>query len=324
MRRIVVNEHGGPERLEVIESAEELRPGPGELLVDVEAVGVNYLDVYQRKGGGLHPAPVPFTPGLEGVGRIRAMGRETDGPFSVGHRVAWIDVPGSYADQLLVPVSRAVPLEESLTAEQGLLFQALTAQYQATEYRDLKPGDRVLVHAAAGGVGHLLVQWLKHLGAWVVGTTSSEEKAASVRALGADAVINYGRSYEFLDEVKSLTAGRGVVLAFDSIGAATFASTVKALDRGGTAVACGWASGVAPAIEPSDLTDKCLRVAGGSVFTYTADTEELRRRAAQVVDGFSAGWLRVAESSAFELERASDAHRAIEGRSTKGKLYLVP
>jgi NADPH2:quinone reductase len=327
MRRVVIQAHGGPEQLVLASSGEEPRPGPGQLLVDVEVAGLNYLDVYQRKGGGLHPVPVPFTPGLEGIGRVKRVGDKVESePFapSEGMRVAWIDVPGSYAEQVLVPASRAIVIPDSLTLAEGLLFQPLTAQYLATEYRDVQPGDRVLVHAAAGGVGHLLVQWLKHLGAWVVGTTSSEEKAASVRALGADAVINYGRNYDFLDELLSLTHGRGVDLAFDSVGAATFEATIASLARGGTAVACGMASGPATAVDPGLLTAKSLRIAGGNVFAYTADPAELRQRAAKVVEGLTGGWLRIGDSTAYGLAQASDAHRAIEARGTRGKLYLVP
>jgi NADPH2:quinone reductase len=324
MRRIVIDAYGGPEQLVIATSEEQLKPGRAQVLVDVEAAGVNYIDVYQRKGGGSHPTALPFTPGLEGVGRVRAVGEGVEDPPRLGQRVAWIDAPGSYAEQLLLPAQRTIPVPDTLTGAQALLFQGLTAQYLATEYRNIQPGDRVLVHAAAGGVGHLLVQWLKHLGAWVVGTVSSEEKAASVLALGADVVINYGKSYDFLDRLLLLTAGEGVNLAFDSVGKETFLSTVRALARGGTAVACGWASGPAPAINPAVLTEKGLRIAGGSVFAYTAEPQELLRRSAEVVNGYTAGWLKIGDSTRYALERASEAHQAIEGRRTKGKLYVTP
>jgi NADPH2:quinone reductase len=244
MRRIVINAYGGPEQLAIATFDEQLKPGRAQILVAVEAAGVNYIDVYQRKGGGSHPAALPFTPGLEGVGRVRAVGEGVEDPPRVGQRVAWMDAPGSYAEQLLLPAQRAIPIPDTLTGAQALLFQGLTAQYLATEYRNVQPGDRVLVHAAAGGVGHLLVQWLKHLGAWVVGTVSSEEKG--------------------------------------------------------------------------------LRIAGGSVFAYTAEPHELLRRSAEVVNGYTAGWLKVGDSTSYELDRASEAHQAIEGRHTKGKLYLTP
>jgi NADPH:quinone reductase len=200
MRRIRVSAFGGPEQLTLDQAPDTMPPGPGQILVDVEAAGINYLDVYQREGSG--GVQLPYTPGLEGVGRVRELAERTTSTahaLRVGERVAWIDVPGSYAGQVIMPADRAILIPDSLTTAQGLLFQALTAQYLVTEYRDVRPGDRVLVHAAAGGVGQLLVQWLKHLGAWVVGTTSSEAKTAIVRAAGADAAVNYGHDYVFVD-----------------------------------------------------------------------------------------------------------------------------
>ncbi|WP_454619808.1 quinone oxidoreductase family protein [Bradyrhizobium cenepequi] len=325
MRHVTVNAFGGPEQLVVKSMTEPLRPGLGQLLVEVEASGVNYMDVYQRNGMGNRP--LPYTPGLEGVGRVREVGEGIDdasGALSIGRRVAWINVPGSYADQVIVPAAQAIPVPDSFATAQALLFQAITAQYLVSEYRTVRPGDRVLVHAAAGGVGGLLVQWLKHLGAWVVGTTSNDAKAATVRALGADAVINYGRDYAFLDELKSLTDRRGVDLAFDSVGAATFAASLEGLARGGTVVLSGSASGRPPAIDPMDLINPCTRVAGGSLFSYVADPAELQRRAGAVVDAIRAGWLRMGDGTAYDLERVADAHRAIEGRGTQGKLYLRP
>jgi NADPH2:quinone reductase len=289
------------------------------LLVDVAACGVNYLDVYQRSGR--YKLPLPYTPGFEGVGRVRQIG-EGAGGFTVGQRVAWINALGSYASQVVVPAAQAIAVPDQFTTAQALLFQSLTAQYLVTEYRDVRPGDRVLVHSAAGGVGLLLVQWFKHLGAWVVGTTSSDAKAATARAAGADAVINYGYNYEFLDELRSITAGRGVDLAFDGAGAATLESTLKGLVRGGTAVSIGSASGPAPAIRPEQLISQCIRLGAGSVFSYTADAAELQHRAGAVIEGIRAGWLRVDEGKAYPLESATQAHRDIESRDTQGKLYL--
>ena len=236
MQRVIVKALGGPENLALDVAPDLPLPAAGEVLVDVEAAGVNFLDINLRRGAGVHALPVPFTPGLEGVGRIRAVGPSVE--LSVGQRVAWVNVRGSYASQLTIRAELVVAVPESVSITQALLFQALTAQYLATEYRVIRPGDRVLVHAAAGGVGQLLVQWLKHLGAWVVGTTSSAEKAEVARSAGANAVINYGHEYEFLDELLKLTEGRGVDLAFDSVGASTFANTVKGLALGGTAVCC--------------------------------------------------------------------------------------
>jgi NADPH2:quinone reductase len=320
-RRALVRALGGPEQLTLETTDDTPRIGRDQLLVDVEACGVNYLDVYQRSG--THKVPLPYTPGFEGVGRICEPGEAASG-FRIGQRIAWINVLGSYASQVAVPTDRAIPVPDQFTATQALMFQGLTAQFLVTEYRDIRPGDRVLVHSAAGGVGRLLVQWCKRLGAWVVGTTSSDAKAATVRTAGADAVINYGASYEFLGELKSLTGGKGVDLAFDGIGAATLESTLQALARGGTAVSIGSTSGPRPAIRPEQLIPQCIRLAGGSVFSYTADPAELQRRAGAVIEGIRAGWLRVHEGKAYPLESAAEAHRDLESRATQGKLYLVP
>ncbi|HLH38723.1 MAG TPA: zinc-binding dehydrogenase [Bryobacteraceae bacterium] len=173
-------------------------------------------------------------------------------------------------------------------------------------------------------MGQLLVQWCKHLGAWVVGTVSSDAKAAAVRTAGADAVINYGGDYNFLDEALSLTDGKGVDLAFDAVGAATLANTIKALAKGGTAISYGSASGRPPAIETSQLAPKCARLAVGALFTYIADASELQTRAAHVVDAIRSGWLRMGQGTAYPLARVAESHGDIEGRGTQGKLYLTP
>lgn len=323
MQRAIVNVFGGPDQLTVKEVTEPLPPGPGQLLIDVEAAGVNYLDVYQRKG--LSAVSLPFAPGLEGVGRVREIGKGVArDSLAVGDRVAWINSSGSYASQVLVPAAEAIPVPKEFKTTEALLFQGITAQYLVSEYRMVRPGDRVLVHAAAGGVGQLLVQWLKHLGAWVVGTASSDAKADAARAAGADAVINYGKDYAFLEELLSLTGGNGVDLAFDAVGAATLATTLKALGKGGTAVSYGSASGPAPAIDPRQLVPKCTRLAGAALFTYVADPSELQRRAAVVVEAIQSGWLRMGEGTAYALADVAEAHRAIEGRGTQGKLYLTP
>jgi NADPH2:quinone reductase len=320
---VIVRAFGDPEQLTLETGAETPQVGAGQLLVDVEAAGINYIDVYQRIGGN-HRLPLPFTPGLEGVGRVHAVGEGVDGGPEVGQRVAWINTIGSYASQVVIPATQAIPVPDTFTPVQALFFQSLTAQYLVSEYRDIQPSDRVLVHSAAGGVGLLLVQWFKHLGAWVVGTTSSDAKAATIRAAGADAVINYGQDYTFLDELLALTDGQGVVLAIDGVGAATLASTLKGLARGGTAVSIGGASGPSPTISPGQLTEKCIRLAGGSVISYTADPAELQRRAAAVIAAIQVGWLKLDEGIVYDLGHAADAHRAIEGRGTQGKLYLTP
>lgn len=326
MRKVVLNEFGGPENLQV-ETAEDLTAGPAEVLVEVEAAGINFLDVTQRSGASaVHLVKLPMVPGLEGVGRLLALGEgvsESD-DIKIGARVAWMDGRGSYASQAVIPADRVVPIPDDFTLSQGLIFQALTAHYLIHEYRDIQPGDRVLVHAASGGVGQLLVQWLKHLGAWVVGTVSTEEKAKAVRALGADAAVVYGRDYDFKDQVKELTDGKSIDLAFDGLGEKTLLNTIATLGRGGTVVAIGAASGPIPTVQPTMLTPLGLRLAGGSVFSYVADPAELRKRAADIVEGVQEGWLKLENATGYALEDAAKAHADLEGRRAKGKLYLKP
>jgi NADPH:quinone reductase len=318
MQKILVTEHGGPEVLKSA-SVDVPHPQAGQVVVDVEAAGINYLDVYQRQG--YVNMPVPYTPGLEGVGKIRELGPSVEG-LKAGSRVAWINSLGSYADQISLPAVQAIPVPETFSISEALLFQGVTAQYLLAEYRTIRPGDIALVHAAAGGVGQLLVQWLKHLGAIVIGTASNEEKLSTVRALGADHTVNYSNG--FLDSVMDLTQGRGVDLALDAVGATTFADTVKSLAPRGTAIAYGQASGLAPDVQVLPLLFKAARVAGASIFVYIGDAKEMQSRAAEVIRGIQEGWLRIGTTTNFALGDAAAAHRAIEGRTTQGKLALIP
>lgn len=319
MRKVVINEIGGPEQLKLIDD-DAPKAGQNEIVVNVEAAGINYVDVYQRKG--IWPLPLPYTPGLEGVGTVAALGPGVDG-LKIGERIAWVNGLGSYAEQVELPATQAIRLPESFGISEGLLFQAITAQYLIHEYRNIAPGDTVLVHAASGGVGQLLVQWLKHLGARVIGTVSSKEKAATVKVLGADEVINYS-SGEFLPEILQLTKGRGVDLAFDAVGQATLKDTVEALAARGTAVSYGSASGYPPAIEAYKLIPTAKRLAGASIFAYIADPAELQFRSGVAVEAIRAGWLKIAPATEYQLEHAGDAHRDIESRRTQGKLLLRP
>jgi NADPH:quinone reductase len=320
MKQVLVSKTGGPEVLEVM-SVDSPLPKRGEVLVDVEAAGVNYIDVYQRNGAVDYQSG-PFVPGFEGVGTIRKRGTGVQS-LEVGTRVAWINAPGSYAEQIALPAEQAIVIPTSFTIDEAMLFQGVTAQYLLAEYRDIKPGDVVLVHAAAGGVGQFLIQWLKRLGAVLIGTASTEEKLRTVRALGADYTINYGNG-QFLEAVLDITKGRGVDVAFDAVGATTFASTVKALAPRGIAVAYGQASGVAPDVQIYPLILKGARVAGASIFTYIEDPAEMQRRAAELICGIEEGWLSALTTTHFPLHEAAAAHRAIESRGTQGKLSLIP
>ena len=318
MHKIVIERPGGPH---VLELREQKPPaiGAAQILVDVEAAGINYLDVYLRDGSLDFTAP--FTPGFEGVGVISAVGSGVTG-LQPGERIAWINHLGSYAAQVALPVQQAIVLPHGFSLANSLLFQGVTAQYLLSEYRAIHPGDVVLVHAAAGGVGQVLVQWLKHLGAMVIGTASSEEKLRTIRALGADHAVDYRNG--FLDAVLALTNGRGVDLAFDAVGATTFSFTFKALAKRGMAVAYGQASGVAPDVQVYPLILKGARVAGGDLFGYIDDPEEMQMRAAAVIKAIQDGWLSMGEVTQFPLSDAAAAHAAIEGRGTQGKLALIP
>lgn len=319
MRKVQIDQIGGPEQLKLVD-APTPKVGPGELLVEVEAAGINYVDVYQRKG--IYALPLPYTPGLEGVGHVVALGNGVTG-LALGDRIAWINGIGTYAEQIVLPAEQAIQIPKAFTLNEGLLFQAVTAQYLVAEYRSINPGDTVLVHAAAGGVGQLLVQWLKHLGARVIGTVSTDEKAATIKQLGADFVINYAAT-PFLPEVKRLTEGRGVDLAFDAVGQTTLKDTVDALAPRGTAVSYGSASGIPPAIEPFTLIPQAKRLAGGSIFAYINNPKELQARSAAVIDAIEAKWLKLGEATEYSLDQAAGAHRAIESRKTQGKLLLRP
>lgn len=319
MKKIVMDENGGPEVLHVVDAG-HLQPKPGTLLVRVEATGVNFLDVYQRKG--IYEMPKPFTPGLEGAGEVVALGAGTEG-FALGDRVAWINVPSSYASQIVVPVAKVVKLPEHFPSSQGLLFQAVTAQYLVAEYGNLKPGKTVLVHAAAGGVGQLLVQWLKHLGTEVIATASAADKLETVRALGADHLINY-KEEDFVAKIMEITGGRGVDVAYDSVGKVTLSKTIDALTVRGSAVTFGFASGPAEPIEPSKLVDPAKRLEGASIMSYIADDMELQQRLKAVLNGMEQGWLKLGGGKAYALADAAQAHRDLEARGTQGKLYLVP
>ncbi len=319
MQKIVMEQNGGPEVLRLIE-AEEPRLEPDELQVSVAAAGLNFLDVYQRKG--VYEMPKPFTPGLEGVGEVIAIGNNAKN-FVIGDRVAWINVPGSYASHLSLPSAKCVKLPKGLKDYEGLLFQAVTAQYLIAEYSQIQPGTTVLVHAAAGGVGQLLVQWVKHLGGTVIATASSTDKLETVRALGADHLINY-KDEDFLAGVMEITNGKGVNLAFDSVGKATLAKTIEALATRGSAVTFGFASGPADPIEPSKLVDPAKRLEGASITAYIADDAEMQQRCKAVLEGIDQGWLTFGKGKEYKLADAAQAHRDIEGRETQGKLYLIP
>jgi NADPH2:quinone reductase len=319
VRAVVVTRLGGPEVLEVRDEPTP-RAGAGELLVDVEAAGVNYRDVYERRGRyGNSP---PFVAGVEGGGTVAAVGDDVEG-FSVGERVAWVSAQGSYAEQVVVDAARAVAVPDGVSSElaAAALLQGMTAQYLASSTYAVRPGDDVLVHAVGGGVGALLVQVVKMRGGRVIGTTSTDGKAQRARELGADEVIGYEG---FADRVRELTGGRGVAVVYDGVGSATFDGSIAALRPRGSLVLFGAASGPVPPFDPMRLED------GGSLFLtrpslrhYTASREDLAARAGEVFGWIANGRLAVHVGGRYPLDEARRAHEDLEGRRTSGKLLLM-
>jgi len=322
MKRIVVESFGGPEVLRVADVPEPA-PGPGELAVRVEAAGVNFIDVYHRTG--LYPNDLPVTPGLEGAGQVTAVGPGSGG-FQPGDRVAWTSVPGSYAEVALVPAAKAVAVPDGVDTRTAaaVMLQGMTAHYLCRSTFVLEAGHTCLVHAAAGGVGLLLVQMAKARGARVIGTVSTEEKAALAREAGADDVILYTRE-DFLEATKRLTGGRGVDVVYDSVGFDTFLKGFDALRPRGMMVLFGQSSGPVAPLDPQILSRKgSLFLTRPTLFVYTADRESLEWRARDVLGDVAAGRLKVRVGATWPLAEAADAHRALEGRKTTGKVLLIP
>jgi NADPH2:quinone reductase len=322
MKAIRVEAFGGPDTLRLAEVPDPF-PESGEILVRVEAAGVNFIDTYHRTG--LYPNPLPFVPGLEGAGVVTARARDVE-LFREGDRVAWSSAIGSYAESLRLPAQKAVAIPDgtdSRTAAAAML-QGMTAQYLSASTFPLASGMSCLVHAAAGGVGLLLVQMAKRRGAHVIGTVSTEAKAALAREAGADHVILYTQE-DFLAEVKRLTNGRGVDVVYDGVGKDTAMKSLDCLAPRGMMVFYGNASGPAPAIDPLLLSQKgSLFLTRPMLFHHIADRQSLEARAGDVLTAIAQGQLKVRIDQAFPLAEAALAHRRLEGRQSTGKLLLVP
>jgi NADPH2:quinone reductase len=321
MQAIRVHHVGGPEvlRLEDVPTPE---PGPGQALVHVEAIGVNFIDCYHRTG--LYTLPLPFVPGQEAAGRVLKLGPGVSG-LRVGDRVAYAGAPGSYAEAAVVPAEKLVPVPEQLEARTAAatMLQGMTAHYLATGTYPLKPGDTALVHAAAGGVGLLLIQIAKLKGARVFGTVSTPEKARLAREAGADEVIRYTEQ-DFEAEVMRLTAGRGVNVVYDSVARSTFDKSLNCVGRRGVLALFGQSSGPVPPFDPARLAKNGVYLTRPSLTHYTASREELLQRSGEVLDWVMSGRLTVRIHQVLPLAKAADAHRMLEGRQTTGKLLLLP
>lgn len=322
MHAIRVHTTGEAEQM-VYEEVPTPEPGAGEVLVKVAAIGLNFIEVYQRKGQ--YTQPLPFTPGSEVAGMVTALGAGVTG-FAVGDAVATVNAAGSYAEYTLVPAAKLVrvPAGMDLNLAAAAMLQGMTAHYLLYSTFVLKAEDTLLVHAAAGGVGLLLVQMAKRIGARVFGTVGSEEKAALARAAGADEVIFY-KQEDVAAAVKQYTNGRGVDVVYDSVGADTFEGSLNSLRPRGYLVLFGQSSGPVPPFNPQILNAKgSLFLTRPSLFHYVATPDELAWRAGEVLGWIQAGQVNIRIDRTFPLAAAAAAHRALEARETAGKVLLIP
>jgi len=320
MKAIRVHAVGGPEVL-VLEETPSPRPGPKEALVRLTAAGVNFIDIYHRIG--LYPLPLPFTPGNEGAGVVEAVGPDVS-EVKPGDRVAYAMATGSYAELAVVPAWRLVPIPDTVSFESAAaaMLQGMTAHYLAHSTFPLAPGHQALVHAAAGGVGLLLVQMAKKRGARVLGTVSTEAKADAARSAGADVVIRYTEE-DFEAAARRETDGRGLDVVYDSVGKTTFDKSLRSLRPRGLLALYGQSSGPVPPFDPGELAKRgSLFLTRPSLAHYNLDRAELLERASDVLSWMERGELEVKIDRVLPLAQAAEAHRLLESRQTSGKLVL--
>jgi NADPH2:quinone reductase len=322
MKAIRVQRTGGPEVMELADVPMP-RPKAGEAVVKVSVAGVNSIDGHFRDGS--LRTPLPFIPGQEGAGVVTEVGPQAK-TVKVGDRVAWSGVLGSYAEYVVSPEEHLVPVPAELTDEQAAaaMMHGLTAHYLANDAHKLKAGETALVHAAAGGVGLLLVQMARAIGARVIGTASSEEKAALAREAGANEVIIFTRQ-DFEAEVKRLTGGKGVDVVYDGVGKATFEKNLNVMRLRGMLVLYGMSSGPVPPVDPAKLSEKgSLYMARTTLAHFTATREELLARTGALFAMIAAGRLKLRIAKTYPLAEAAQAHRDMEARKVAGKLLLLP
>lgn len=321
MKAIQIQELGGPEQLKLVDIPDP-EPGPAQALIELHAAGVNFIDVYLRTG--LYKADLPFVPGNEGAGVVRSIGSEVNN-VSVGDRVAYAMSRGSYAQLAAVPAQFLVKLPDDISFEQGAaaMLQGMTAHYLTHSTFPLQAGQTALVHAAAGGVGALIVQMAKKRGARVFGTAGSEAKLKIASEAGCDAVIDY-TTQDFEEEIKTLTDGKGVHVVYDSVGATTFLKGLNVLHPRGTMVLFGQSSGPVRPLDPNVLNGKgSLFLTRPSLGHYIATAAELEWRAGDIFMGIADGSLKLRIDRTFALADAAQAHRDLEARKTAGKLLLT-
>ena len=322
MKAIRVHASGGPEVL-AYEDVPEPGPKPGEAVVRIDAAGVNFIDTYQRSGA--YKIPLPCVLGQEGAGTVTGVAPGVTG-VKAGDKVAWTGILGSYAESHAVPADRLVALPAGVTTRQGaaIMLQGMTAHYLATSTYPLKAGDTCLVHAGAGGVGLLLTQSAKLRGARVITTVSTDEKAKLSREAGADHVVLY-TSQDFEEEVKTITGGKKVQVVYDSVGRTTFDKSLNCLAPRGMLVLFGQSSGPVPPFDAQALSQKgSLFLTRPTLVNYISTREELQQRSSDLFGWIAAGRLRLRTEFEFPLKDAAEAHRALEGRKTTGKVLLIP
>jgi len=322
MKAIRILQHGGPEVLKIEEVPLPI-PGEEQALIRLEAIGVNFIDVYHRTG--LYKVAPPFTPGMEGAGVVESVGKNVK-DIQPGDRVAYAMTMGSYADHAIVPSWQLIKLPGGVDTRLGaaIMLQGMTAHYLTQTTYPVKSGDSILVHAAAGGVGLLVIQMAKKKGARVIGTVSTDEKAKLAREAGADEVIFYTRQ-DFETETRRLTQGKGVQVVYDSVGKSTFEKSLNCLVPRGMMVLFGQSSGPVPPFDPGLLAAKgSLFLTRPSLTQYAATRQELLHRAGEVLEWVASGALRVRIEKTFPLIQAPEAHRQLEGRMTTGKVLLIP
>jgi len=323
MKAIRVHQHGGPDVL-AYENFELGEPGPGEVRVRNRAIGVNFVDIYLRSGA--YPPPqLPFIPGKEGAGEVVSVGPDVEG-FKPGDRVAYAEALGAYAEEHNVPARVLVHLPEDIDFETGaaMMLKGLTAQYLLRRTFRVEAGHTLLVHAAAGGVGLILTQWAKHLGAKVIGTVGSPEKAELARANGADYVIDYGKE-NFATRVLEITEGEGVDVVYDSIGKATFEGSLDSLRPFGHFVSFGAASGSIPPFDITTLAQKGSLYATWPLLpAHLSRREDVLAMSKDLFDVVARGAVNIRVHASLPLAEAAEAHRRLEGRQTTGALVLLP
>lgn len=323
MKAIQITEYGGPEVLQYVDLPDPAA-APDQAVVGIEAVGVNFTDIYSR--AGINPPGLPWIAGVEAAGTVQSVGADVaDGSISVGDRVAYCSVAGSYAEQAAVPAWRLVKLPDGLSTRDGAaaMLQGMTAHYLCHDTYPVQPGDRVLVHSGAGGVGLLLIQMCKMLGAYVYTTVSTDAKAELARNAGADCVILYTQQ-DFAAEIARETGGAGLNAVFDAVGKDTFEGSLAALAPRGYLALYGQASGAVPPVDPRILGNGSKFLTRPGLGDYTANRAELEQRADAVLGWAQSGALRLRVEHTFALSDAAEAHRQLAARATTGKLILTP